>query len=105
MKKLNQQEVLIVLNSSFAQRQWCKDEEVNHKNYTPEEKLEEACSNGLMYELLPEVFSTKDSDKMYLWQVQPGFSFLQLELGELPLTVENEFSVNPHNFLLSMFKN
>lgn len=96
-----QQEILLMTNSSFAQRQWCKkDVDEENKNLTPEENMEEACANGLLHELLPEAFN--NSRKMYLWQMHPGFSFVQLELGELPLAVEREFSLDPHNFLSTL---
>ncbi len=90
--------------SSFAQKQWCKKEfDDANKNLTPEENIEEACANGLVQELLPEVFN--NSSKLYLWQMHPGFSFVQLELGELPLAVEKQFSLYPHNFLATMYNN
>jgi hypothetical protein len=100
-----QQEILLMTKSSFAQKYWCKKEFDNtNKNLTPEENIEEACANGLIQELLPEVFN-KDNHKIYLWQMHPGFSFLQLELGELPLAVEKQFSLDPHNFLSTMHPN
>ena len=88
-------------NSSFGQRQWSKKESETENNLLSQENMEEACANGLIQELLPEVFnSTKH--KLYLWQMHPGFSFLQLELGEFPLVVDKEFSLDPHNFLSTM---
>ena len=99
-----QQEILLMTKSSFAQKQWCKKEfEDEKKNLTQEENMEEACANGLVQELLPEVFA--NNHKMYLWQMHPGFSFLQLELGELPLAIQKEFSLDPHNFLSTIHYN
>ncbi len=100
-----QQEILLMTKSSFAQKQWCKKEfDDANKNLTPEENIEEACANGLVQELLPEVFNN-NNHKMYLWQMHPGFSFLQLELGELPLAIQKEFSLDPHNFLSTIHYN
>jgi hypothetical protein len=93
-----QQEILLMTKSSFAQKQWCKKENDAEKNSTPEENMEEACANGLVQDLLPEVFKN-NNHKMYLWQMHPGFCFVQLELGELPLAIQKEFSLDPHNFL------
>ncbi len=99
-----QQEILLITKSSVAQKQWCKKEFDNgNKNLTPEEYIEEACANGLVQELLPEVFN--NNHKMYLWQMHPGFSFLQLELGEFPLTIQKEFSLDPHNFFSTIHYN
>lgn len=96
-----QQEILLITKSSIAQKEWCKNKYDMQKNLTPEENLEEACANGLLPELLPEVFNT-NNNKMYLWQMHPGFSFLQLELGEFPLAIQKEFSLDPHNFLFAI---
>lgn len=104
-KKFIQQEVLLITNSSFANRQWCKNGDKTELNFTQEEKLEEACANGLIQELLPEIFNTTDAAKMYLWQMHPGFSFVQLELGELPIAVERDYSLNPHQFLPTIWYN
>jgi len=93
-----QQEILLMTNTSFAQRQWCEKDSEN-KSLTPQEQFEEACANGLMQELLPEIFEVPDNKKLYLWQMRPGFSFVQLEVGEFPLAPEKEFSLDPHNFL------
>jgi hypothetical protein len=94
-----QQEVLLITNSSFAHRQWCKKEDDENINTSPEENIEEACVNGLMKELLPEVFQPTKDAKMFLWQMHPGFSFVQLELGELPIAIQKEYSLDPHSFL------
>src|SRR5262245_58391015 len=82
-----QQEILLMTNTSFAQRQWCEKDSDN-KSLTPQEQFEEACANGLMQELLPEIFEGPVNRKLYLWQMRPGFSFIQLEVGEFPLAPE-----------------
>ncbi len=94
-----QQEVLLTLHSSFVHSQLNKTNEQENKNFSQEERLEEACSNGLIKELLPEVFKGRHKHRIYLWQMRPGFSFLQLELGELPSQVDKYSSINPHDFL------
>ena len=97
--KFIQREVLLMMHTSFAKNQFYED--IAKPTISQEEKLEEACANGLMEELLPEVFKQTELHKLYLWQVYPGFSFLQLELGEVPLPIEKEHSINPHNFLIT----
>jgi hypothetical protein len=100
-----QQEILLITGTSFAERQWCEKDSDSNKNLTQQEQMEEACANGLMQELLPEVFESPDNKKLYLWQMKPGFSFLQLELGEYPLAFEKELSIDPHNFLPTIWYN
>jgi len=92
-----QREILLMTNTSFAQKQWY--EKVEDKDLTPQEQMEEACADGLMRELLPEVFDVPDNKTLYLWQMKPGFSYVQLEIGEFPLASEKEVSIDPHNFL------
>lgn len=91
-----QQEMLVILRSSFAGSQLETNEE--NRNLTPEEKLEAAFSNGSIREFFPEVFKNTEH-KMFLWEMHPGFSFLQLEFGEKPLNIDIHYSIDPHNFL------
>jgi len=94
-----QQEILILLQSAFAKKQFNQISEKEHKKISQSDKFGEACVNSLLQKLLPVFFKPETDGKMYLWQIQPGYSFLQFELGELPLKVEKEHSLDPHNFL------
>lgn len=100
-----QNEVLVILNSSFAQRNWCKYEDEKGDALSNAEKLEEACVNGLIQDLVPEAFSVKTNNRIFLWQVHVGISCVQLELGELPTALEKKFSIDPNNFMPSLFLN
>ena len=92
-----QQEVLLTLHSSFAYSQLNK---INQ-----EEKLEEACATGLIKELLPEVFKLKHQPKIYLWEMHCGFTFLELQFGELPSRIDKGSSIDPRNFLSAFIFN
>jgi hypothetical protein len=94
-----QREILLVTNNSFAHRQWCSKEGNYDKSFSAQEQMEEICANGLIYEILPEIFKGPENKKLYLWQMRPGFSFLQLEYGEFPLATEKATSIDPHNSL------
>ncbi|MEP6465961.1 MAG: hypothetical protein ABJB05_06630 [Parafilimonas sp.] len=100
-----QQEILLVTNNSFAQRQWCRKETDSNERMTSQEQMEEVCASGLIYEILPEVFNAPANKKLYLWQMRPGFSFLQLEYGEFPLATDKAASIDPHNSLMYMCYN
>lgn len=93
-----QKEILLVTNNSFAQREWCSKEN-NNTSFTAQEHIEEICANGLIYEILPELFKSGNDKKLYLWQMRPCFSFVQLEYGEFPLATEKAKSLDPHNYL------
>jgi hypothetical protein len=100
-----QREILLVTNNSFAHQQWCNKDNGANNSFSAAEQMEEICANGLIYELLPEVFESPENKKMYLWQMHPGFAFLQLEYGELPLAIDKAKSIDPHNSLSYMCYN
>ena len=105
--RYTQQEILLVTGTSFASRQWCKNEETDKSgNLTDLEKLEEACWNGLLQELLPEICGHEQgSDKLYLWQVKQVSSFLELDLGSFPEEKDNYFSIDPYSFIATKSDN
>jgi hypothetical protein len=100
-----QREILLVTNNSFSQRQWCSRDDNANKDFTAQEQMEEICANGLIYEILPEIFKATENKKLYLWQMRPGFNFVQLEYGEFPLATEKATSIDPHNSLSFMCYN
>lgn len=96
-----QQEILLITGTSFSARQWCeKNNDSEQKNMTETEKLEEACWNGLLREILPEISMNTDVDKkLYLWKIKEAASFIELEFGEVPEEKEKYFSIDPYSFL------
>ena len=95
-----QQEVLLVTGSQFACRQ-------NHQNISPDSKessspidsLKEACWNGLLREMLPEVFALTPSDaNLYMWQIRESEGFFAMEMGEYPEPLDYFFSIDPYSF-------
>jgi hypothetical protein len=66
--------------------------------------LEEACWNGLLKEMLPEVFKEIDADtELYLWQIKDASAFISLELAEFPEEKDKFFSIDPYTFLPVQF--
>ena len=95
-----QQEILLVMGTSFSKREWSYKDTDKKNNLTEREQLEEACYNGLLEEMLPEVFMQMPQEKkLYLWDIKEGNSFIELELGEIPEEKENFFSIDPYSFL------
>jgi hypothetical protein len=96
-----QQEILLVTGTSFSSRQFCETSDgINYSHLTEKEKLEVACWNGLLPEMLPEIFKQHCvSKKLYLWEIREASSFIELELGEKYLEFEKEFSIDPYSFL------
>jgi len=98
-KNSTQQEVLLVTGTSFSSRAWCeKDESDNNNKPTPREQLEEACWNGWLNEMLPELFEEAANAGVYLWKIKEAGSFLEIELGEFPDVTDKYFSIDPYSF-------
>src|SRR3954451_6206297 len=90
-----QQEILLLIGTTFSQRLLCeKDPKADSNNLSESEKLEEACWAGLLDELLPEIITNK---KLRLWQIGDSEFSLQIELSEYP-SREKQFSINPYYF-------
>ena len=96
-----QQELLLITGTTFSSRQCCgKDEAENSGHLSENDQLQEACWNGLLKEMLPELFEQAASSKsFYLWQIREAESFLEIELGEFPTERDKHFSINPYAFL------
>jgi len=100
-----QQEILLMTNTSFSQRQLCeKDVSEDNKHFTRIEQLEDACWNGLLDEMLPGTIEKSSNGKrLHLRQIRPAKSFLEIELCEYSLQVEQAFSIDPYAFLPTVF--
>lgn len=94
-----QQEVLLVTGTTFSQRQFCSRDGKNEgKDLSENDKLEKACWDGLLEELLPEIVTNK---KLNIWQIWDTEFSLQIELSKYP-SRERRSSINPHYFLRTM---
>ncbi len=95
-----QQEVLLVTGSGFARRQYLeKDNAENAKNLSQEERLKEACWNGLLKEMLPELFFMTWDAKLFLWQMREAEHFIALEMSEEPVNLDHYASIDPYCFM------
>lgn len=74
MKTKNmQQEILLLTTSTLSQREWCEKDASNKESFSSHEQLENACWNGLLYEIIPEVM--RQERNFFLWQISAGKSF------------------------------
>jgi len=104
-KNSTQYEVLFLTGTSFSSRKWQKrDQADKRKNLTDKEQLEEACWNGLLPEIFPEIFrESADLKSLYLWQIKQAQSFLEIEMGESPASKDYYFSIDPYCFLKQQY--
>jgi hypothetical protein len=95
--KSTQQEILLLTGTRFSGRQQYQSMDPDAtNNLTRDERLEEACWNGLLYDMLPEISAkAADGKNLRLWQIRASESFLELELGESPESKDQEYSIDP----------
>ena len=94
-----QQEILLVVGTNFSSRHCCEIEDSKKDNLTEREQLEEACWNGMLHDMLPEICDEPYGNKLYMWQVWKTNSFIEIELGEIPEEKENHLSIDPYSFM------
>lgn len=95
-----QQEILLLTGTTFSKREWCEKLSGRNNNLTEKEQLEQACWNGLLPEILPEIYLHNESDKrLFLWQIKEGKSFIEIDMGEIPGEVDDYFSIDPYSFI------
>jgi hypothetical protein len=96
-----QMEVLLMAGTSFLAGNWVhKDDNLVERNYSEIEQLQEACWNGLVKTMLPEVWiKPPNGGILYLWEVREAESFLELEIGEIPLPIDPRLTLKPRYFL------
>ena len=95
-----QQEILLMTGTRFSEREWAEKLVEDKNKLSATEKLEDACWNGLLDEMLPElVQKTTDGKKLFLWHIRHCRSFLEIELSESSPMIEQEFSIDPYFFV------
>ncbi|MEO9020658.1 MAG: hypothetical protein ABI237_13565 [Ginsengibacter sp.] len=100
MKTTIQQEILIMMGTSFSSRQCLQKMEDNDLNYSETESLQESCWSGLLPAMLPEICQWAFQNKtLYLWQVKENRSAIEIDLSELPGVMEKDLSIDPHSFM------
>jgi hypothetical protein len=96
-----QQEILLLTGTTLAAANLCQSDGMEGKeNLTANERLEVACWNGVLRELLPEVYlQAGEGRQLFLWQIREGESCLEINLGEVPLPIDKDYSLIPHYFV------
>ena len=86
--------------TTFSIREWCEKDTTNQKNFTEKEQLENACWNGLLQNLLSEIFVKTEEDKnLSLMEIREGLSFIELDLGASQEEMDKYFSIDPYSFI------
>jgi hypothetical protein len=94
------QEVLLHTDSHFALGQLANLDENGPANQCAKERLEKACWDGLLKQLIPELdMMLKADHKLWLWQIHETRCFLALDFSESPGPKEIAASIDPYLFM------
>jgi hypothetical protein len=97
----SQLEILLVASTSLTRREMCeKEASQESKDLSAEEQLEQACWNGLLHDLLPEMMQPETPGRGYfIWHIRQGQSLLQIQLSNSVVLMETQDSIDPWLFL------
>jgi hypothetical protein len=95
------QEIVLFNKTSFASRQYSeKSAATTQPDSAREESFKQACWNGILPEILPELFSPFESTaQLYMWQMRECEHMLTMEMGEEPIDLDFSTSIDPYCFL------
>jgi len=100
-----QQEILVIIGTRLSSRQWAEKDFENNK-LSAIENLENACWNGLLDEMFPEIIQkSAEGKKLFLWHIRHCRSFLGIELSDSSPSIVCEFSIDPYYFMLAKIMN
>jgi len=92
-------EILLMTNTKFSAREYSDKNETQPSKNKGQNKLAEACWNGMIPAVLPELFDNPDNKKLTMWQLLECNHLLYAQLGEAPVLPETEFTLNPYLFI------
>jgi len=100
--KVTQQEIVLLTGTTFSSVLNYVINEPEQKNFSIQEQIISACWNGVLPELLPEIFEHKGMEKkLFVWNIYEIETGIELEMGEFPTEKDVSASIIPGYFLLS----
>lgn len=91
------QEILLMTNTKFSAQELSENNGLPENAGLPQkQKLAEACWNGMLKEMLPELYITKNNKPLTLWELGQGRNMLYLQLGEVESIQDVFFTLNPY---------
>jgi hypothetical protein len=96
-----QQEVLLLTGTSFSARQRIENgESQRNLNLDETAELEEACWNGLLPAMLPEICAISDKP-VFIWKIREGSAFLEVEISDVPRDLDAYYSLDPYAYMMT----
>ena len=98
-------EILLFTGTSLSGKQLTSNNSYGRK-YSAIEQLEKACWDGILYEMFPEILGIAyPKCESFLWQVLTGKNFLYVNIGDSPVMVQHETSIDPYLFTMNACEN
>ena len=98
--KVTQQEILLLTGTAFSSRFNYAMNEMGQTDFSIKEQLVSACWNGILPELLPEIFEQNQSiKKLFVWKIREIEFGIELEMCEFPDEKDMSASIIPDYFL------
>lgn len=99
------QEILLMTNTAFSAREYSDKNENQPSKNNNQNKLAEACWNGQIPAMLPELFDDPYSKRRTMWQLSECDHLLYAHLGEDNTIPDSEFTINPYALVEEMNPN
>jgi len=102
------QELLVFTTTSLSRKVLCEtNNNDKNENMSLVEKLEQACWDGLLNEMFPEIIGSGStlSRKMSIWRIYRGNCCLLIDLAESSFVLDSARSVDPYLFLPELNSN
>ncbi len=98
MKKTStNQEILLNANCSFFKRDWCElNSSKQNKALSQKEQVIQLCWNGIIPELLPELYYMLGNKQLTLWEINESGCLVDLRYGEFDMHMNDEWTINPY---------
>ena len=95
-----QQEIIMVNVTGFANRQYALKNPSQSKNIASQDVFKQACWNGELKEILPELFFMFPTDtKLFMWQMRECENIFSMEMSEEPTELDFYNSIDPYCFM------
>ncbi|HMO61932.1 MAG TPA: hypothetical protein PKC39_06775 [Ferruginibacter sp.] len=100
------QELVLNLNASFCQRQWCLKQASQQQNTaTSTEQLKMICWDGMLPEIFPNIVLKADNKPLVIWELLETEHMLHLKMGEFNARLEADSALHPYFLLQQLHAN
>ena len=93
-------EVLLFTNTRFSKKEFC-ERNGDRADNSVSGQLQNACWNGLVFEILPDIIKSTPQKPSYTWEVIAAENFIEVKIGSAPYSPESATAINPYWFLLA----